>query len=614
MTALPLSAEYERLVAEYARELARAGTKVDHSWIWGSRAFCARFGDGEGWQALELADQVGLNVKIRRFVSWLIATRRLRPSAAYLLLRRAHLGDIVARHHPALFARFEATAAEIGFGPAAIARQWCALTHVCALEGVAPEALTHARIDRARRELDRAMTELGAAGGGPGRGRALRSSLFGLEATLFHAGIIDALPRRWTPDKGSERAAQWSALGVTAPQLVETVSRYLEQIGLSLRSRTVRSHESVLREFARFTLERDLGVRCAAAVERRHVEAYKVWLAQRPAQRGAKLHRHTIRDRLGTLRSFFERIIEWGWEDAPARVPLFAGDLPIADETLPRFLDDAAAAKLLAAARADPDPFVRLCVEFLARTGLRRGEFLDLTVDAVVRIGSAYWLHVPLGKLHSDRYIPLHPQLKAMLDDWLARRPAGLRSDLLFIERGRRISASRVERVVAKAAAAAGIGHVVPHQLRHTLATQAINRGMSLEAIAALLGHRSLSMTMVYARIADRTVADEYFAVSEKVEALYQQPKELPAEAEGSEMARLRREMHQRMLGNGYCARPVAMDCHFESICESCSFFVTTLEFRPTLERQRDDAAAKGQVGRQRIFEGLLTRLEEEAS
>ena len=44
---------------------------------------------------------------------------------------------------------------------------------------------------------------------------------------------------------------------------------------------------------------------------------------------------------------------------------------------------------------------------------------------------------------------------------------------------------------------------------------------MSLEAIAALLGHSSLSMTLTYARIADRTVAEEYFAVSQQVEALY---------------------------------------------------------------------------------------------
>jgi hypothetical protein len=36
-------------------------------------------------------------------------------------------------------------------------------------------------------------------------------------------------------------------------------------------------------------------------------------------------------------------------------------------------------------------------------------------------------------------------------------------------------------------------------------------------------------------------------------------------------MRKLRTEMHGRMLGNGYCARPVEMDCYFESICESCN-------------------------------------------
>lgn len=47
----------------------------------------------------------------------------------------------------------------------------------------------------------------------------------------------------------------------------------------------------------------------------------------------------------------------------------------------------------------------------------------------------------------------------------------------------------------------------------------------------------------------------------------------VPADAEGSEMGKLRREMHRRMLGNGYCARPAEMGCHFEWICESCTFF-----------------------------------------
>ncbi len=119
---------------------------------------------------------------------------------------------------------------------------------------------------------------------------------------------------------------------------------------------------------------------------------------------------------------------------------------------------------------------------------------------------------------------------------------------------------------------------------------------------------------MVYARIANRTVAGEYFAVPEKAEALHDAPKNLPAGAEGTEMRKLRAEMHQRMPGNGYCARPAGLDSHFESICESCTFVQTTIEFRPTLEKQRDDAAAKGQAGRKKIFDGLLSRLHEAVS
>jgi hypothetical protein len=49
----------------------------------------------------------------------------------------------------------------------------------------------------------------------------------------------------------------------------------------------------------------------------------------------------------------------------------------------------------------------------------------------------------------------------------------------------------------------------------------------------------------------------------------YGQPREPPDDDEGREMRKLRAEMHRRMLGDGYCARPVEMDGHFESICES---------------------------------------------
>ena len=91
-------------------------------------------------------------------------------------------------------------------------------------------------------------------------------------------------------------------------------------------------------------------------------------------------------------------------------------------------------------------------------------------------------------------------------------------------------------------------------------------------------------------------------------------PAVLPAADEPAAMRKLRAEHQSRMLGNGYCSRPVDLDCHYETICESCTFFVTTIEFRPTLQRQRDDAAGKGQLGRQKIFDAILDRLDTDAS
>ena len=75
-------------------------------------------------------------------------------------------------------------------------------------------------------------------------------------------------------------------------------------------------------------------------------------------------------------------------------------------------------------------------------------------------------------------------------------------------------------------------------------------------------------------------------------------------------MARLRRE-HHRHLGNGYCTRPPELDCAFENICETCTFFQTTIEFRPTLQAQHDDAHAKGQTHRAELFDRLLTTITE---
>ncbi|MFH5227329.1 tyrosine-type recombinase/integrase [Antrihabitans spumae] len=572
-----------------------------------ARAFLAAFADPAGWQQAPLAVQLAAQDSCGRFVAWLIVTAQLAPSADYLLACRGHLAAIGDLVHPQLSAEFAFTADALGV-PATIARrQWSALLLIAAVCTSSPTRLSATRIADGLAQCTQAAARLGQR-----PVRNLSANVFGMQTVLFHLGHLDTLPSRGN-GRGGRRDADWQNIIDHAPVLAATLRDYLDQLSVRLRPNSITAIDTSLRAFAGYLVDQHPEVKTVAAVRRNHVQAYKAWLAARPGNRGPTMANQTIRTRLGTLAAFFDRLDELDISDAPRRSPIMRRDLPIKDDPLPRFIDDAAAAKLLVAVRAHPDVFTRTAVELLARTGLRSSELLGLTINAVVQIGSSFWLRVPLGKLHTDRYVPLHPQVKTLLDQWLTARGETVRSDLLFIEKGRRINASRLNTALTAVASAAGIGHVTPHQLRHTLATQAINRGMSLESIAALLGHKSLAMTLVYARIADRTVADEYFAVTEKVEALYDQPHQLPAEAEGTEMAKLRRETHRRMLGNGYCARPVDLDCHFESICESCTFFVTTIEFKPTLERQRDDAHDKGQVGREKIFDGILNRLDASA-
>lgn len=570
--------------------------------------FVEQFGSLHGWLRLPVAERLEQPVVLRSWANWAVVEAMVPVDAGYVVGASAKWALHVTEREPLAHAEFIAAANALGFSALQTRHMWAALAKLAVIAGCRAATIADRRyletrdiyLDAVRTRCDGTLPKIFA------------TPVFGLNAVMFHLGRGPAPARRTSH---VPRQFDWPSLNERTPVLTGTMRRYLDQLAVSLRPGSVAAIDTTMRLFAGFVADHDPSVVGAADVARPHIEAFKLWTAARPGRRGRPVATNTtISMRLGHLRSFFARIIEWDYPDAPPRVPVFFGDFPIRTRPLPRFLDDPSATRLIAAARDLPDAFDRLAVEILFRTGMRRGELLGLTIDAVVQIGSAFWLRTPVGKLHNDRYIPLHPNLKTLIDDWLADRPALLRSDLMFIERGRPIPAQRVDRAVQRAGAAAGIGHVHPHQLRHTLATQAINRGMSLEAIAALLGHASLTMTMVYARIADRTVADEYFAVTEKVEALYDRPRELPASDEGHEMRKLRAEMHRRMLGNGFCARPVELDCHFESICESCTFFVTTIEFKPTLQRQRDDARDKGQTGREKIFDGLLTRLDDQAA
>jgi site-specific recombinase XerD len=62
-----------------------------------------------------------------------------------------------------------------------------------------------------------------------------------------------------------------------------------------------------------------------------------------------------------------------------------------------------------------------------------------------------------------------------------------------------------------------GFSDYTLHCLRHTFATDLLNARMPLECLRVLLGHTSLEVTRIYARLSDKTREREYFAAMDRI-------------------------------------------------------------------------------------------------
>lgn len=114
---------------------------------------------------------------------------------------------------------------------------------------------------------------------------------------------------------------RWEQLEPGRPVMVDTMCRFVVQIGCTLRPGSIRGADLALRSFATFLAEHYRDITTVAAVTRTHIEDYKPWLAVRPGQTTSGLKPNTVAHRLGHLRMFFIRIEEWGWDEAPGCRP-----------------------------------------------------------------------------------------------------------------------------------------------------------------------------------------------------------------------------------------------------------------------------------------------------
>ena len=222
------------------------------------------------------------------------------------------------------------------------------------------------------------------------------------------------------------------------------------------------------------------------------------WLTQLRS-RTPPLAKFTLAARIVRLRRVLE---ELAWtQQLPALAHLLGrDDIPRRDHHLPRPPTLEQDQRIQQELRRRND-FVGNALLLLRHTGMRIGECVDLSVDCLRPRGPDQWvIHVPLGKLGTERWVPVDSMVCQIIDRLRSLRPpqaSGLGRLLLPRPRGRFALIRKLRAALRDVAASAGIAaRIVPHQFRHTYASEMLRAGVSLPAIVELLGHKNPRMTL----------------------------------------------------------------------------------------------------------------------
>ena len=146
----------------------------------------------------------------------------------------------------------------------------------------------------------------------------------------------------------------------------------------------------------------------------------------------------------------------------------------------------------------------KLIVWTLLDTGLRVSELCSLTAKNIewqqkaLRITGKGGSH---GKKSKKRVVPMSRRVQVLLEHYFAineRWPVGIR---------------QAQKIVKQVANRAKISHeVTPHILRHTFATLALQKNISIATVQKILGHDRLMTTAIYLNFTDTHVCDEFLA------------------------------------------------------------------------------------------------------
>ncbi len=249
----------------------------------------------------------------------------------------------------------------------------------------------------------------------------------------------------------------------------------------------------------------------------KHLWDYRVFLSRQiNPHRKTPLARSTQNHYLIALRNFLKFFSDRDITSLPAeKIKLTKSK---SDQRIIKFLSLEQIKKLLAAPKTSNVTGLRdkAILEVLFSTGLRIAELINLNKEQIkIKPETEDLEIVVIGKGNRPRPVYLSERAVKALKQYLNTRKD--KEKALFIaykgpkRASKRLSCRSIENIVKKYAIAAGVPNFTsPHTIRHSFATDLLEKGVDLREIQEFLGHKNIGTTQIYAHVTSKKLRDTH--------------------------------------------------------------------------------------------------------
>jgi len=278
---------------------------------------------------------------------------------------------------------------------------------------------------------------------------------------------------------------------MTIIPILEAYNKHLQTIGKSLH--TVKAYTHDLAGFSQWFALTTGDAFDPQAIGPRNIAEYRSYLLTRGKKPA------TVNRRLVALQRFYKWAQKQGHSTNNPFEHLEGVRVKQQQGIAPKWLDSHQQMALLRAVRKGKSLRDLAMIELMMRSGLRVSELVDLTLADVELAERAGRVIVREGKGGKYRQVPLSKEVRYALEMYMQTRGEDENQRVFLGQRGP-LNVPGVQYLVAKYAYQARLADVTPHSLRHTFGKNLVDAGVSLEQVAALLGHESLDTVIIYTK------------------------------------------------------------------------------------------------------------------